>query len=164
IWLGITSPSLQCQIFSSVSSTSQIRTIDGPCDFRYFRHLTTVIFADFRLDERFELVAHRSDQVRVFLTVERKVFRFRSIRLEIEQFHIVRLVEVREIAGLIAIDWGEIAGELVAAVEYGPNAATLLQVRREPTRLHGLPGVLAGSKCFSRHLKQAGVLGQQGAV
>src|SRR5262249_33158880 len=53
----------------------QVGAIDRPCDLANLRHLTAVVFADLRLDQRLQLTAHRRDEVRILGAVGRQVHR-----------------------------------------------------------------------------------------
>src|SRR5262245_33113571 len=109
-------------------SNLKVRRVHVPGDLRDLRHLSTVVNPDLGLDRGLELGAHGGNQVLVLFPIRGEVDRLLRVRLKVEQFRVVRLVEFFKRHRAVAIDWGEVPRELVAAVEHRTQAAALLEV------------------------------------
>src|SRR5262249_53939424 len=92
----------------SLQAPLKVRRVHVPGDLWDLRHLATVINPDLGLDLGLELGAHGRDQVLVLFPIGSEVDRLLGVRLEVEKFRVVRLVEFVERRRAVALDGSEV--------------------------------------------------------
>src|SRR5262249_18343572 len=93
--------------FFSLLPHLEVCGVHIPRDFRDLRHLPTVIDSDLGLDRGLQLGAHGRDQVLVLFPVRGEVDSLLGVRLEIEEFDVVRFVEFFYRRRAVPVHWGE---------------------------------------------------------